>query len=289
MIRSLLLAAPLVLGACATAKPVYNPVMPFDAESAKVSAFSVASDVVPEKAVGLDTPVDYGQINTIAMNQMYANPAISPAAGAAGGLIAGLIIAGIDAAVDSARNAKINEFLVAQGFDAKAVFFDALKSELGEDGYTLVMADAKAAAPAAPGTKLEIKLDHYGYQISMKGWAPTASASVSIIAADGKTVLLRDFVALGSPPVYVPTSAPGLGALGGDAVILPYDPAYLFKDVDAIVKGDPKEGVAAEKFALRSIARGVARLVRHAVPAPAPVQAAQLQPAQSQPVSGSAQ
>jgi hypothetical protein len=262
--RALLLASAVAasgLAGCAT-PAVYNPVIPYD-QSAQISGFAIAGDAVPEKAVGLDAPMDYSALNNAMNAQMYSNPAISPGAAAAGGLIAGLIIAGIDAAVDSARNGRINGFLSAQGFDARAVFYEALRAELSKNGYTLAVVEPGAAPPAG-APRLTVAISHYGWAITGQGWAPTVSAAVQVTSADGR-VLLSDTVALGAPPMFVAQAAV-YDPLGGNVVILPYDPAYVVKDVDAIVQGDPARSIAGLRFALGSTAAGVARLVRTSAP-----------------------
>jgi hypothetical protein len=248
------------LTACATSAPVYDPVIPFESASAGVTAFTVPGDSVPEKAVGLDVPTDYSYISSTAMNQaMYAVPGASVGAAAAGGFLAVLIIAAVDAGIDADRNGKINKFLDAQHFDAESIFYSALKSELEKGGYVMAVVDGATAAPGK-GAVLDVDITHYGYQIDGVSWIPTVFANVTVKDENGK-LLLKDAVALGGPAAQFMPAAVEISPLGGDSVILPYNPRYIFKDVDSIVTGDPAVSVGALKFALESAAVGVARLV----------------------------
>lgn len=263
--------AGLLLAGCASSDPVYNPVIPFEAQG--VTGFRVHNDGLPEAASAFDTPIDYSSIQNPAMY----NPAIGAGAAAAGGAIAVLLIAAVDASIDDARNKKINEFLKVQNFDAKKVFYDALSAELTKSGYAVELTEASAGAPAAPALTLDVDLLYYGYTIISAEWTPAALATVKVMSADGKQTLLSDSLRLGSPPTYIPGAMLGYGP-GGSTIVLPYDPAHLLANEDAITQGDPKASIASLRFALESVARGAADLVRGAAPpppaAPAPAEPA---------------
>lgn len=255
------------LAGCATSKPYYDPVIPFDGQD--VSAIRVQADGVPEKALALDQPINYSGISASAMNTY--NPAVSAGAAAAGGIIAMLIIAGIDASVDGARNEKINKFLAEHKFDAKKVFHDALSAELGKAGYAVEGLGANAAAPSQ-ALIMDIDLVYYGYSIVGPEWAPTVAATVMVKSADGATTLLDDALMMGAPPGYAAAAAAmPLYGVGGDTIILPYNPAHVLANEDAITLGDPAVSLAGLRFSLESVAKGVASLVRKEAPAtPAP-------------------
>jgi hypothetical protein len=261
------LLAGVLLAGCVSSDPVYNPVIPFEAQG--VTGFRVHNDGLPESASAFDTPIDYSSIQNPAMY----NPAIGAGAAAAGGAIAVLLIAAVDASIDDARNKKINEFLKAQKFDAKKVFYDALSAELSSSGYAVELTEASAGAPAAPALTLDVDLLYYGYTIISAEWTPAALATVKVMSADGKQTLLNDSLRLGSPPTYIPGAMLGYGP-GGSTIVLPYDPAHLIANEDAITQGDPKASIASLRFALESVARGAADLVRGAAPPPAPPAAA---------------
>lgn len=262
------LLAGLVLAGCASSDPVYDPVIPFEAQG--VTGFRVHNDGLPEAASAFDTPIDYSSIQNPAMY----NPAISAGAAAAGGAIAVLLIAAVDASIDDARNKKINEFLKAQNFDAKKVFYDALSDELTKGGYAVEVTEASAGAPAAPALTLDVDLLYYGYTIVSAEWTPAALATVVVKSADGKQTLLNDSLRLGSPPTYIPGAIAGYGP-GGSTIVLPYDPGHLIANEDTITQGDPAASIASLRFALESVARGAADLVRGAaVPPPEPLAAA---------------
>lgn len=244
------------LAGCATSKPHYDPVIPFGGQGP--SAIRIEPDGVPEKALAMDYPVNYdGVMNSSMYNY---NPAISPGAAAAGGILAMIIIAGIDASVDGARNDKINKFLAQHKFDAKQVFNDALSAELGMAGYSV---EAARAGGASQALILDVDLVHYGYSMVGPEWAPSVMATVVVKSADGATTLLKDAMAMGSPPGFNPNgnTIPVYG-VGGDTIVLPYNPAHILANEDAITLGDPAISLAGLRFALESVAKGVANLVR---------------------------
>ena len=251
------LLAGFVLAGCASSDPVYDPVIPFEAQG--VTGFRLHNDGLPESASAFDTPIDYSSIQ----NPALYNPAVSAGAAAAGGAIAVLLIAAVDASIDDARNKK------AQKFDARKVFYDALSAELTSSGYAVELTEASAGAPNAPALTLDVDLLYYGYTIISAEWTPAALATVKVMSADGRQTLLKDSLRLGSPPAYIPGAMLGYGP-GGSTIVLPYDPAHLIANEDAITQGDPKASIASLRFALESVARGAADLVRGAAPPPAP-------------------
>jgi hypothetical protein len=224
----------------------------------------VQSDGVPEKASAKDQPINYAGISNSTMNTY--NPAISPGAAAAGGIIAMLIIAGIDASIDGARNDKVNKFLADNKFDAKQIFHNALSAELGKAGYVVDGLGVSAPAGSQP-LIMDVDLIYYGYGIVGPEWAPAVAATVVVKSADGKTTLLDDALMMGAPPGFVAASALPVSGAGGDAIILPYNPAYILANEDAITLGDPKVSLDGLRFSLESVAKGVANLVRKEAPA----------------------
>lgn len=258
-----LVLAGLAVAGCETSKPDYNPIIPFEGNAAV--SFAVPKDAVPLKAVAMDNPINYQSIS----NPSVYNPYISPGAAAAGGVIAMMLIAAVDASIDSARDEKVNNFLAAQKFDAAKVFQDALSAELAKSGHTVALVGEKDAV-AAPTLKMDVKLPYYGYQIVGGPWAPSALAIVTVTSADGKEVLLKDGLRVGMPPAYIANAVPPRG-VGGNMITLPYDPAYVLPNEDAITLGDPAVSIGGLRFALETLAKGVADLVRQeALPAVAP-------------------
>ncbi|HOY78385.1 MAG TPA: hypothetical protein PLN33_11300 [Hyphomonadaceae bacterium] len=249
-----LMLAGLSVAGCSTSKPNYDPIVPFEASSP--ATFAVPKDGVPLKAVAFDNPINYQNIS----NPSVYNPAISPGAAAAGGAIAMLLIAAVDASIDGARNDKVNNFLAAQKFDATKVFHDALNAEMARAGHTVTLVD-KADAVAAPALKMDVTLPYYGYQIVGGPWAPSAVAIVTVTSADGKEVLLKDGLRIGMPPSYITTAVAPRG-VGGNMITLPYDPAYILLNEDAITLGDASVSIAGLRVALETLAKGVADLVR---------------------------
>lgn len=262
-----------VMAGCATPPaPVYDPVLPFD--GAGVSSLTIMADPMPERAVGLDVPTDYSTLGTNAMNQaMYAVPGASPAAAGAGAAIGILIVAAIDAGIDSARNGRINSFLETRGIDPRAVFAEALRSELNSQGYTVTLGDQPRSTPRAlfkpdqaqavsTDASVDVFIHHYGFQIVPgRGWAPTVVAEVIAREAGTGRVLMRDTVVQGMPGQYF-AFAPAFALLNGDALIVPYDPMFVFADIDEAVDTRADDGARAIESSLRQVAAGVAQLIR---------------------------
>jgi hypothetical protein len=237
---------------CSTPKPVYAPILPYRAPG--VTSLSIAEGAVPEKATVMNNPIDYSSLQ----NPLRYNPIVVPAVNAAERLVAILIVAGFDASIDEARKGRLNAFLFDQKFDARKVFYDELGADLTKAGFLVSNGQAAGAAPAA---KLDVRLAYYGYQLVPGGWAPTAHAIVTVISADGSRILMRDAIALGLPSGAVNHAATPLDT-GRDTIILPYDPAYVLKNEKDIVEGDPAVSIGGLRFALVSIAREVAELLR---------------------------
>jgi hypothetical protein len=284
------------LAACATPPPppVYNPVLPY--EGAGVSSLTIMADPVPERAVGLDIPTDYSALTNNAINQaMYAVPGASPAAAGAGGLIGVLIVAAIEASIDAARNNQINSFLEARGIDPRAVFAEALRSELTAQGYTVALGDQPRPAPRAlfaPEQARAVNTDASvdGLQIVPgRGWAPTVVAEVVVREAGTGRVLMRDSVVQGMPEAIYVAAPYYFSPLNGDALIVPYDPMFVFADVNAAVGTRGDDGARAMEASLRQVAVAVARLIRrHAAASPetTPANGAEIAPTEVTPQTG---
>jgi hypothetical protein len=165
---------------------------------------------------------------------------------------------------DAGSDRKVRDFLAAQGFDARAVFAAALQAELGALGYAVSVGDG-AGGPTGQGAVLKADVTRHGFQQVGGAWRPAVFASVTAMSASGD-VLLRDRVSFGDVVAPAFAHAP----LGEDVVILPDDPANSFRDIDAIVAGDPARPVAALRVALEATAKGVARLVGASLTAEAP-------------------
>ena len=105
-----------------------------------------------------------------------------------------------------------------------------------------------------------------------------------VTTADGRVELLDDSLSIGAPAGFNPNGATvPIYGVGGDTVVLPYNPAHIMANEDAITNGDPQVALEGLRFALESVAKGVARMVRKDVrpsdpvmaPAEAPASAAQ--------------
>jgi hypothetical protein len=267
-----LLLAGLAVAGCSTSKPSYNPTLPFT--QAGPASFVVADNLIPEKAVGLDQPGDYLAVPSYYYAQPTYQPGVSPMASALGTAIGVAIVAAIDQGIDNARNDKVSKFLADHNFDAKKVFYDALTADLAKSGHSLnVYPETDKASVSGTALKLNIGITHYGYQITTGAWAPSAMAYVSVTTGDGSRTLLRDSLRVGAPPSVLGRLQYGEGT-GGDMIVLPYNPAYVMVNEDAITQGDPNVALDGLTFALQSLARGVADMVRQEVlPAASPADA----------------
>ncbi|MEZ5939616.1 MAG: hypothetical protein R3C52_15565 [Hyphomonadaceae bacterium] len=257
-VASAALVASVALAGCSTSSPTYNPVLPFDPGEAHIASFNVNGDAVAGKAVALNAPADYSNV-ALSNPAIYA-PGVSPVAAGVGGALGVLLVSAIAAGIESARNERINNFLYAQGFDAKKVFYDALRKELGAEGYAMNV-DGEGAAAADAG--LEVSILQYGYQLAPvgSGWAPVAVANVTAKSSAGD-VLMKDTVVV-SARGAVPVLAPGGSGVGGDALRMPVGDDLMFANVDEIVEGDPARSVEALTYALEATAAGVARLLHN--------------------------
>lgn len=258
-----LLAGAAYLAACETA-PVYNPVLPYDASLHSATSIGILPGALPERAVGIDVPYDYQTAINANMDAAYATGA-SPGAAAAGGIIGSLIVAAIDATIDANRNNRINGFLEEKDFDAEGIFHSALVSAFEMRGLNMSMMGGNEVSEGDDNdldTHLIVQMGHYGYRLIGNRWLPSMTANISLVSADGQTVLLDDSVALGAPPIPLPPAAAAeIGPLGSDYVILPYNPMYSFKNIGEVVEDNPELGVAALEFALVQAANGIADLV----------------------------
>lgn len=258
----LCVASAALLSACGTVPPNYNPVLPYDASASNITSFDASGMDMPERATGLDVPIDYGALSNNAMNQaMYATPGASPGAAAAGGLIGVLVVAAIDAGIDANRNSRIRDLLEEHDFEPREVFTEALTQALAARGYAVSFDTASTSSGAGNTGTLEIEIGHYGYQINAMAWTPNFISSVTVRDANGD-ILMRDNVMYGKPSMsafYNPNIP--VPPVRGDAVVVPYDPSYVFRNVDEFVQDDPERGVAGLRDALTRSAETIADLL----------------------------
>ena len=95
------------------------------------------------------------------------------------------------------------------------------------------------------------------------GYDPRDSTSLDVAVPDFTALLGQDIKGLriGMPPSYITTAVAPRG-VGGNMITLPYDPAYILLNEDAITLGDASVSIAGLRVALETLAKGVADLVR---------------------------
>lgn len=251
----------------------YDPDLPMD-PSVQLTTLDIADNMLPEKPSALDTPPNYSGLSDSINAQISAGTA-SPGAAAGGGLIAVLIVAAVDAGIDADRNGRLREYLTAQGFDGPAEFKTALLNELTALGYEVSFTEIEQnrrkqldtyEGSGQPGSAmLEIYLDSYGFVQLMPGasWTPNAFAAVDITAPDG-TILLDTNIGYASTPAAIYGVYPQYMST---TKWVPGRHAYQFTGINQMVDERPDEGVAALRFAMNSLAQGIAELVADASPA----------------------
>ena len=265
--------------------------LPLDVENVTIEVVGVMPTGFPDRATGIDAPVDMSVGNTTAMSMVNSGQ-VSPAAGAAGGFLGALVVAAIDAGVDANRNGKIEQMLEGQSFDAPAVFEAALLEAL-EAGNISAVYQKDVVRPEkkkffnvvpAPDTKLDASVDviiyQYGFTLDGLGWRPSVSAQVQLHDPATGEMLMNEFVTYGRTSIIPPTSiTPGSykAAPGAMASSVPFDQSNSFTSVDDYAKNRPERAVATLTEALQATARTIAGLITVAA-APAETEVASAEP-----------
>ncbi len=252
-----------------------------DAERVQLSRIVLIDAGMPERATGMDAPMDMSSANTTVQSMVNSGQA-SPAAGAAGGLIAGLIFAAVDASVDANRNGKIEKMLAAQSFDGRAVFEKAFEAALAEgniEASRKYVARAKGyfakvtPEPEAPHDAfVDVLIEQYGFTIDGATWYPSVSLQMKVNDAQSGELLMNESLVYGRPGLRPPfldmqtgQRKPNAGPL---MIVIPYAQNQGFSSVDAYTEEEPERAVAALTEALQTTAEAAARLVLAAAPPP---------------------
>jgi hypothetical protein len=270
----------LALNSQAFAAPNDDRPMPLDVENVEIAKVGLMPTGFPERATGIDAPMDMSTGNTTAMSMVNSGQ-VSPAAGAAGSLIGALVVAAIDAGVDANRNGKIERMLESQSFDARAVFDTALLDALRQGDVTAIY-QANVERPekdeffkvsGKSETTLDAAVDvvvyQYGYTLDNPGWRPSVSAQVQVHDMRTGEMLMNEFVTYGRMSTVAPAAAyPGsyTVAPGQPAIIVPFDLSNAFDSVDAYAQDDPERAVATLTAALQATANTIAGLITVAAP-----------------------
>lgn len=264
----------LMLAACETSAPHYDPVLPMKAPAAAGSTVIFISQL-PEKPTASDIPIDTSSAHTTAMNMVNTGQA-SPAAGAAGGIIAGLLIAAIDAGIDANRNGNFRSMLADRNVEVEEEFRAALLAAFEARGIAIEQPDhARAkkglqehAALEKLGTHpvLDIVIQQYGYSLGFgTGWAPSVIAELRLTDPSSGEILMAETLVYGSPASQAFAPQPPATAIyntpGNTAIILPYDRTHTFASPNAFIEDDPELAVTALRFALLSAADAIANVL----------------------------
>ena len=280
-----------VLNSAARADEDKDPFLPIDAEKVQLSRVTLMPSGFPERATGVDAPIDMSVGNSTAQSMVNSGQ-VSPGAGAAGGIIAALLIAAVDAGVDDMRTDKIEAMLEAQSFDARAIFESALvealvagnlttgvqKADRPKEGFFQLVANPDSPIDAS----IDIVIRQYGFTVDAPGWRPSVSVQVKVFEPRTGSLLMNEYLTYGRPglrpPFPIPGEKPNAGSM---AIVVPYDPSYSFETVDAYTKDEPERAVEALTTALEDVAVAVAKLVLTASPAIADMPAQQTAEAES--------
>lgn len=270
-------AALCLLAPAGLAEAPEDPILPIDAEQVQLRKVTLMPTGLPERATGVDAPIDMSAGNATAQSMVNSGQ-VSPAAGAAGGIIGMLVVAAIDAGVDSNRNGKIAAMLKEQGFDARQVFESALVEALNERdivaGYqagTREKNDEFFNFVATPGVALDAAIDvvvyQYGFTLDGLVWRPSVAAQVKIRDIKTGQLIMNELLTYGRgslqpPAVIMPNSyAVEPGAM---TIVIPYDRKNAFGDVKGFTEEDPARAAATLTEALKTTARAIADLAAKA-------------------------
>ena len=293
-----------VLSGCVTTPETpYDPIIPLDKSIAQNSSLTILADPLPKRATANDAAVDNTYQTDVAVNNAMNSAMASgatPAAAAAGGIIGLLAIAGIEAGINDARNDSLERLMAENRFDPEAYFVNEVVKRLASNGMRIEidisernkrsLFPPRETTNVATELSLDLFVEQYGVSlVPGTGWMPSGSAKVRMYrAADGQTVL-KDSVAVGRLPYSIAQQpAPGLaGLLGGDTLIMPYNPDYQFKSIKNMTEERPVEGMEALKFSLDQLAEGVSLMIvgaatEFAAPAPeaSPEHIAEVEPSE---------
>ena len=270
----LLLSFATGLAACATAAPVYDPVLPGQGSGVQIASASLMPNSLPAQPSAADVPVDptymSAQMNA-AMDSAIAAGA-SPGAAAAGGILGALIVGAIEASIDANRNNKFRDVLESQDFDPQ-LFSDALELALNTRGISTTHANVSRAPrnfvpseqrrDVAEDVAIDIVVRHYGYALRSGGWSPSLVASIQVEDASSGNMIINDSVAFGSPPAVIAGGAVIVESaynIGGTTVIAPYNPHYVFESVGAM-QDDPEKATKGLQLAITETTAVIADLI----------------------------
>lgn len=176
----------------------------------------------------------------------------------------GLIGALIDAGIESSRASKFKDILVRQNFSVQEIFVQDMTAALRSQGYNVVViavtrdkADFLTAYPATSGrvdAYLDLVVTNFGYIAAgikdSTPYRPWFSIRARLVNAKDSSVLMQDLV------IY---NAIGPGT--DHAVTVSPDPAYEFKDFDALT-GNPTNAVKGLQVAIEQSAQTVGTLLK---------------------------
>ncbi|PKP79928.1 MAG: hypothetical protein CVT79_17555 [Alphaproteobacteria bacterium HGW-Alphaproteobacteria-18] len=265
-----------VLISAAQAQEDKDRLLPIDAEQVQLTRVAVMPSGLPDRATGIDAPIDMSVGNATAQSMVNSGQ-VSPAAGAAGGLLGALVVAAIDAGIDANRNGKIERMLAAHSFDARGIFEAALIDALTEgqikatlqtnerpkDGFFKIIAKPEDPLEAS----IDVMIRQYGFTVDAGAWRPSVSTQVKVYDTQTGALIMNEYLTYGRaslrPPFAIPGQKPEPGSM---AIVVPYDPYNSFQNVDAYTQDEPDRAIATLTVALEDTAKAIARLVLTAGP-----------------------
>lgn len=249
-----------------------DPLTPIDAELVQLTSISLMPSGWPDRATGVDLPMDMSVGNATAQSMVNSGQ-VSPAAGAAGGLLGALVVAAIDAGIDANRNAKIQGMLAEKGFDGRAIFEAALVDALTQGQLTPAIQTADRPAKgfftvaAKPDSLQEAAVDvlihQYGFTVDGIGWHPSVAAQVKVYDLRTGALIMNESLTYGRPghTQFGNNTDPG-----SMTIVVPFDFSQGFKDVKAYTETETDRAVYALTVGLQETAKAVANLVLVAGP-----------------------
>jgi hypothetical protein len=176
----------------------------------------------------------------------------------------GLVGLMIDTGMKANRDSQFNALLQQRSFSERDVFLESLTGTLQANGYSVAtvpatrekkdfLAHYPTGTVPAVDAYLDLVVNGYGYVAAGIGsstpYRPGISVRARLVSARDSSVLMQNLV------VYNPINA------ADKAVTVAPDPAYQFKDFDALI-AEPDKAVAGLRTAAERTAETISALLK---------------------------